>query len=84
MPGGVRWDWPDGTPVTLEALGGFMISRSDKTAADGAGVLSTTFALTSHAGRNYCVSASWNNPREPVDNDAFFAIVRALITGLPH
>jgi beta-lactamase class A len=34
VPGGVLYDWPDGTPVTLETLGGFMISHSDNTATD--------------------------------------------------
>jgi beta-lactamase class A len=34
VPGGVLYDWPDGTPMTLEMLAGFMISRSDNTGTD--------------------------------------------------
>ncbi len=34
VPGGVLFDWADGTHVTLETLGGFMISKSDNTATD--------------------------------------------------
>lgn len=34
VPAGVLFDWADGTPVTLEALAGFMISVSDNTATD--------------------------------------------------
>jgi hypothetical protein len=34
VPGGVLYDWPDGTPMTLEMLAGFMISKSDNTGTD--------------------------------------------------
>jgi len=203
VPGGVLYDWPDGTPMTLEMLAGFMISKSDNTGTDSIfhivgrrnaeaytgrnrpllsthdlytfknhrnralverwrrgneaqrrallteienrpldvengiffdapyahdiewhftnrelcaliaqvadlpimgiiahgidksewarvafkggsepGVISGTYALTTKDGRTYCVSASWNNSREPVDEDAFLRILTALFAVL--
>jgi len=52
VPGGVLFDWADGTPVTLEALAGFMISVSDNTATDGVMDLVGRENAERYAGRN--------------------------------
>lgn len=46
------------------------------------GILSGTFSLTNKAGRTYCVSFSWNNPRAPVDARAILPILGKLFAAL--
>lgn len=46
------------------------------------GVLSGTYSLTNKAGRTYCVSFSWNNPRAPVDARAILPILGKLFAAL--
>lgn len=46
------------------------------------GVLSGTYSLTNKAGRTYCVSFSWNNPRAPVNAGAILPILTKLFAAL--
>ena len=46
------------------------------------GVLSGTYSLTNKAGRTYCVSFSWNNPRAPVNAGAILPILGKLFAAL--
>src|SRR3990172_2431712 len=46
------------------------------------GILSGTYSLTNKAGRTYCVSFSWNNPRELVDAGAILPILGKLFAAL--
>ncbi len=46
------------------------------------GVISGTYALTNRSGRTYCVSASWNNSRELVDQHALLDILVKLFKAL--
>ncbi len=47
------------------------------------GVINLTFLLEDKAGKATCVAATWNDPAKAVDNEAFVALVGALIQNLP-
>lgn len=47
-----------------------------------AGVLSTTWLLKTNRSRWYCVSASWNDERDALDDKRFFALLRSALAAL--
>jgi Beta-lactamase enzyme family len=46
------------------------------------GVVNLTTWLVSPKGKNYCISATWNNPDEAVDETSFFTLYGGIIEGL--